>query len=196
MVWATSVQTKRRASRVSLSVGAGAPVTVELLRSHICYLYSLSIRKLYQISAVFDSNGAPLEDAQWTELTPFVYRSGRQEPPELLRALPDQNYLNPGIRVFGITLMAIALIGATLSFLWVCFCRNHAILQRAQPCALLLICFGSFVIAWSIFPLSFDESYGRTETELSRGCMSECTMACQCWAYHHLWSPVCQVVAP
>lgn len=119
-----------------------------------------------------DSKGGPLEDAHWTELVPFIYRSGKQEPPELLCALSKQNYLNTSVRALGLTFMTIALIGATLSFLWVWFCRHHIILRRAQPFALLQICFGSFVIAWSIFPLSFDESYGWTESELSRGCMS------------------------
>ena len=68
--------------------------------------------------------------------------------------------------------MSVALISCTCAFVWVYRSRKHPILQRAQPLALQMICFGSFMISWSIFPLSFDESYGWTEQQLSRGCMS------------------------
>lgn len=36
----------------------------------------------------------------WTALTDFVYGDGRTEPPALLRDVPEQNYLNSGIRAF------------------------------------------------------------------------------------------------
>jgi len=113
-----------------------------------------------------------LKNAEWSELSPFIYRSGSLEPPELLRAFPDQNYLDPLIRAFGIVMMSIAMVASAAGFLWVLKCRKHPVLQRAQPFALLQICFGSFVISWGIFPLSFDESYGWSVKALSRGCMS------------------------
>lgn len=33
-------------------------------------------RALFQISDILESNGAPIHDAEWRELNPFVFRSG------------------------------------------------------------------------------------------------------------------------
>lgn len=68
--------------------------------------------------------------------------------------------------------MSIAITACSVSGIWVFVYRRDRIVRAAQPFALLFICFGSFVIAWSIIPLSFDESYGWTEEQLSKGCMS------------------------
>jgi len=50
--------------------------------------------------------------------------------------------------------------------------REHRVVKAAQPYFLYLICLGAAVCASAIFPLSFDESYGWSSTQLSHACMS------------------------
>jgi hypothetical protein len=129
-------------------------------------------RALYQVSATLESSGGSLSNATWNVLEPFVYRSGSAYPPKLLRTTPEQNYLKPGIRAVGLALMAVALFTSVSASIWIFFRRKHPVVRKTQPFALHFICLGSFVTSWSIFPLSFDESYGWTNTQLDMGCMS------------------------
>ena len=124
------------------------------------------------MTATLESDGGSLSTASWKELTPFVYRSGSLDPPKLLRTIPDQNYLSPAVRAVGLSLMSLALFASVSASIWVFFRKKHAVVRKTQPFALHLICFGSFVSSWSIFPLSFDESYGWSKEQLDEGCMS------------------------
>ena len=127
---------------------------------------------LYQVTSILDSDGGLVSTATWNDLKPFVYRNGGLSPPTLLRTIPEQNYLQPGVRVAGLLLMSIALVASVSASIWVFIRKNHVVVRKTQPLALHLICFGSFVSSWSIFPLSFDESYGWTKEQLDSGCMS------------------------
>jgi hypothetical protein len=124
------------------------------------------------VTATLDSNGGSLANATWNVLKPFVYRSGSTSPPTLLRSVPEQNYLTPAVRAAGLSFMAAALLASVVACIWIYFRRTHPVVVKNQPYALYLICFGSFVSLWSIFPLSFDEGYGWTQQQLDRGCMS------------------------
>jgi hypothetical protein len=138
----------------------------------LLYIISGRDRVLYQVAATLESNGGSLSNATWNVLEPFVYRSGSVYPPQLLRATPEQNYLNPAIRVIGLALMSVALFTSVSASVWIFLRRKHPVVRKTQPFALHFICFGSFVTSWSIFPLSFDESYGWTKNQLDSGCMS------------------------
>lgn len=91
-------------------------------------------------------------------------------PPKLLRTTPEQNYLSPAVRAVGLFLMSIALASCVAAAIWVFCKRDHRIICAAQPYALYLICLGSFVTSWAIFPLSWDESYGWTNSQLDAAC--------------------------
>jgi hypothetical protein len=124
------------------------------------------------VTATLVSNGGSLANATWNVLKPFVYRSGSTSPPTLLRTTPEQNYLERPVRAAGLSFMAAALLASVLACIWMFMRRKHPVVRKTQPYAMYLICLGSFVTSWSIFPLSFDESYGWTQEQLDRGCMS------------------------
>lgn len=136
------------------------------------HIFPPDIRPLFQVTATLANNGGPLSNSTWIVSRPFIYRSGSVYPPELLRSTPDQNYLSPGVRAAGLSLMAVALCMTVVAAIWVYSKREHQVVKKTQPFALLIICLGSFVTSWCIFPLSFDESYGWTQQQLDRGCIS------------------------
>jgi hypothetical protein len=127
---------------------------------------------LYRVTALQDSQGAPVSSAGWQAVVPHFYRSGKNVPPELLRTTPDQNYLDPVVRNVGLALMGLALVASASASVWALVNRKHIVVQKSQPYSIHLVCLGSFLTSWSIFPLSFDESYGWTTEQLDRGCMS------------------------
>jgi len=111
-------------------------------------------------------------DGQYYFLNETRYADGRTVPPDLLRDLPEQNYLGKIPRAFGFALMAIALLASLGTTIWVYLHHEHRVVKAAQPYFLYLICSGAAVCAFAIFPLSFDESYGWSSRQLSRACMS------------------------
>jgi hypothetical protein len=119
---------------------------------------------------------ASLTDTQingiWKNLDEFVYADGTTVPPELLRDLPDQNYLTGAFRAIGLTLMGITMFGAVVTIAWVYLHREHRVLRAAQPPFLYMLALGSAVSASTIFVISFDESKGWTEEQLSSACMA------------------------
>jgi hypothetical protein len=108
----------------------------------------------------------------WTKATDFVYADGTTEPPKLLRDEPEQNYLNSVIRGVGLALMGIVLLMATTTTLWVYIHRKHRVLRAAQPQFLYVVALGAAISVSTIIPISFDESYGWSEQQLSRACMA------------------------
>lgn len=108
----------------------------------------------------------------WTQMTNFTFGDGRMVPPDLMRDPPQQNYLPKWLQVIGITLLAIVLASALATSVWVFLKRVHPVLRAAQPSFLYALCFGSAVFGSAILPLSFDESYGWSEQQLSAGCVA------------------------
>jgi hypothetical protein len=108
----------------------------------------------------------------WTVVTPFVYADGTQLPPKLLRDVPDQNYLNKAIRGVGFALMGVVLLLALMTVVWVYLNREHRVLRAAQPQFLYVLALGSAISASAVIPISFDESYGWSEQQLSRACIA------------------------
>jgi hypothetical protein len=108
----------------------------------------------------------------WYPLEDFVYADGSTIPPKALRDLPEQNYLTGAIRGVGLALMGMVMLGAFATVIWVYLHREHRILRAAQPHFLYVIAFGSAVSVSTILVVSFDESYGWSEQQLSRACMA------------------------
>lgn len=111
-------------------------------------------------------------DEVWYELFDFYYADGSTSSPKLLRDVPEQNYLNRGIRAAGLTLMGVAMLAAVVSVVWVYRHREHRILRAAQPQFLYLLSFGALVSASTILVISFDESLGWSQDMLSSACMA------------------------
>jgi hypothetical protein len=113
-----------------------------------------------------------LSEGQWIPLEAFSYADGRDVPPDLLRREPEQNHLTPGVRAVGFALMGIALLTAVAAAVWVFLHRKHRIVRAAQPYFLYELCLGAIISASTIFPISFDESYGWSDQQLGRACMA------------------------
>lgn len=99
---------------------------------------------------------------EFVELAPNYFADGRDVPPDLLRDLPEQNYLG-WIRNVGFVLVGIGLSLALAAALWTFTMRKHKVLRASQPEFLYLLCFGSCLLTCAIIPLSFDESTSSTQ---------------------------------
>ncbi|CAB9516932.1 Gamma-aminobutyric acid (GABA) B receptor [Seminavis robusta] len=107
-----------------------------------------------------------------SEFHPFVFRDGSTTAPSELRALPEQNYLSPGLRVVGICMGGFALLCCFLCLIWVFVFRERRIVTASQPQFLYLLIFGAAMSSFSIFGITTDESEGFSVEQLSRHCMA------------------------
>lgn len=118
------------------------------------------------------SNGGDLDDfVRVDEYRPFLFRDGSITPPVLLRDPTDQNYLSPGLRYAGISLMVLSLACCLAFGVWVFVYRERRIVKAAQPQFLYLLIFGAALSSLSIFGISTDENWGYTADQLGRHCM-------------------------
>ena len=108
----------------------------------------------------------------WVEINPFVYSDGSNSPPELLRSVPEQNFLDPIVRGFGLGLMTLALLSIFVSAVWVLLHRKHRVVIAAQPPFLYVLCLGSTLSSLVILVCSFDESYGWDDAMLDKACVA------------------------
>lgn len=120
---------------------------------------------LYSVSKVRNAT-----DGQWYEIEPFIYAGGATSPPELLRDPANQNYLSKSARAAGLTLMGLALLAIVLSCGWVAVHRHHSTVVASQPIFLYFLCMGCALTSLAILFLSFDESHGLSQQQLTRNC--------------------------
>jgi 7 transmembrane sweet-taste receptor of 3 GCPR/Receptor family ligand binding region len=112
------------------------------------------------------------ENGTWEQRANFTYADGRHVPPDLLRDVPSQNYIPSGLRIFGYACFGLVVLLAIASSGWVFWRREHRVVRAAQPVFLQQLIFGSVVFASAIVPLSFDETTGLNEGQLSACCMA------------------------
>jgi hypothetical protein len=103
----------------------------------------------------------------WISLEEFIFASGETVGPAL-RDTPEQNYLSPGVRTAGLTLMGVVVFAALASIDWLFVERDHQVLKAAQPGMILILLIGVICESFAILTLSFDESYGLNEQQLTR----------------------------
>ncbi|KAL7580733.1 hypothetical protein ACA910_001017 [Epithemia clementina (nom. ined.)] len=120
----------------------------------------------------FDIPDMLFPGTEWINFVPFIFADNTTSPPALLRDLPEQNYLSPALRNLGFALMGISGLSAVCACMWVFVCRKHKVLTAAQPFFLYIVCFGTLVQSSTIISISFDESWGWNEKQLSQACMS------------------------
>ncbi|CAB9504684.1 Gamma-aminobutyric acid (GABA) B receptor [Seminavis robusta] len=130
---------------------------------------------------------------EWVQVNPYLFADGSSNPPELLRATPDQNYISTPVRAIGMTLFAVALTIILVASVWVVTNRGHSVIVAAQPCFLYVICFSCFIICFCILLSAFDESWGFDEQSLTKVCVLSnwidfgFGMLCYCAVFTKLW---------
>lgn len=116
---------------------------------------------------------------KWSQIGPaFVYADGRLVPTELLRDVPEQNYLPRGLRILGLTIMGIALLACFISLVFVICNWDHRVIRASQPNFLCLLLFGAAITSLAILTVSWDESHGWDEEALSKACMATPWLFC------------------
>lgn len=113
-----------------------------------------------------------LTTGQFNASDNFIFANGLSSPPELLRDIPEQNYLSDNVRIAGFVLVGATIMLAILAMSWVFTKREHPVIRAAQPQFLYILCFGSIVMVCSIIPLSFDESHDTSVARMGKYCMS------------------------
>jgi len=166
-----------------------------------CSLDSNNIREPYSVFwAVVNFLGGgeyiltdiDMEDTGYIKIADTVYAGGTLAPPKL-RDEPEQNFLNRGIRIFGFALMSCALLVAVISGCWTFSNRLHRMVRASQPLLLYPICLGSAMQASAIFPMSFDENQGWSESQMTSSCSAVLWMFCLGYivTYSALFGKVC-----
>ena len=98
------------------------------------------------------------KSSEWISLSPYVFSDNSTVPPSHLPSIEvNYNYINSGLRLFGLVLSGILLLLFTASALWTYMNRNGKIVKASQPFFLLTICFGTFMMGVSILPLTVDD---------------------------------------
>jgi hypothetical protein len=105
-----------------------------------------------------------------TPNTAFVYRDGSTNEPDTYREYVNENYLSTGVRIMGLLLMSIAWLLAFSALIGLQKFGKDAVVQRAQPFFLKMLCYGSIVMSSAIFTLSWDEGAGWSDTQLDVAC--------------------------
>jgi hypothetical protein len=112
----------------------------------------------------------PSSTNKWSIRDTFYYADGTTEAPSLLRDEPEQNYLSESVRIFSFVLLGVGWAVCVGTSLWIAVNRKHRVVTATQPLFLHQLSLGSAIVVSTIFPMSFDESYGWTEEMLSAGC--------------------------
>lgn len=108
----------------------------------------------------------------WEQVQPYVFSSGEITPPMYDIVIENNNYLSNPVRVVCLFLMSVAMLMSILGLVFVCLLRRDVVVKASQPEFLYLLCFGAILLSSAIFPMSFDESYGWSESQLDRACMA------------------------
>ena len=103
---------------------------------------------------------------------PFYFADGTTVAPAKLRDDGEQNYLSPEVRAFGLSILGLAWSLCLGNCLWVYCFRKHRVLAASQPVFLYQLSLGVATFVAPVFTLSWDESFGWSEQQLSAGCTS------------------------
>ena len=102
----------------------------------------------------------------------MVFPSGNSSSLELLRDVPEQNFIHPAARAFGLALFVIATVVVLLASCWVVANRTNAVVVAAQPNFLYALCSASAIICPCMLLSAFDESWGFSNDVLDASCLS------------------------
>lgn len=102
----------------------------------------------------------------------FTFADGTTNEPMPLRELFQNNFLGSGVRTVGLVLFGSSIFLSCSGLIWVVLKRRSQVVKAAQPEFLGALCVGSIISSLAIVTLSFDESYGWSEKQLSKACMA------------------------
>jgi 7 transmembrane sweet-taste receptor of 3 GCPR len=124
-------------------------------------------KQSFYASLVYSNN-----DSEWVQQgnEAIIYRDGTTRAPEIKRAFVENNYLSPGVRAIGMTLMAIAWVLGFTALIGLHIFNKDSVVQRAQPFFLKILCYGSVLTSSAIFTLSWDEGAGWSDRQLDIAC--------------------------
>ncbi|KAL7570965.1 hypothetical protein ACA910_002592 [Epithemia clementina (nom. ined.)] len=108
----------------------------------------------------------------WLEVAPFRYADGTLDPPLPLRAPGKQNYISTDLRVVGLIIISITILGTIASMLWLFIHRRESFVASAKPVFHQIICFGIIVEVSSVACLLYDEGAGWSEKSLDSLCVA------------------------
>lgn len=114
-----------------------------------------------------------LNEAQWTQVAPFVYSDGTtiQPPPPGLPPLEmDLNLIDKPARIVGLTLSAIVMAGSMGFALWTIIRKKSVVVRLTQPFFLSMICIGTFLMGAAIIFMSFQEPVSKEFLDIA--CMT------------------------
>jgi hypothetical protein len=84
----------------------------------------------------------------------------------------NYDFIGEASRAVGYSLMGLVMIFSILSAVWSIMNRNERVVRSSQPLFLLVISVGTFIMASTIVPLSFDESIVSSQKGLDSACMA------------------------
>lgn len=124
----------------------------------------------FQLTDVLRAGDPALQS--WKEMHPFYFADGTTVAPAKLRDDGEQNYLSPEVRAFGLSILGLDWSLCLGNCPWVYCFRKHRVLAVSQPVFLYQLSLGVATFVAPIFTLSWDESFGWSEQQLSAGCTS------------------------
>lgn len=140
--------------------------------------YKLVLTHLYTNETQVTDSEMPVPGSWFAvEGAEFIFYDGTTNPPMPLKTTIDYNYLSHSVHVLGLFLMSIAFVIAIGSGVWVYVRREDTLVKAAQPEFLYLLCFGSGLLALSLFFISWDEDKGATQEQLSAFCSGKIGLA-------------------
>ena len=102
--------------------------------------------------------------------TQFLFFDGSPDEPLPKMEIRDPHYLSKSIQTTGFFLVSLALFLCISTGLWVYRNRESRLVKAGQPEFMYLLCIGGCFVAASLLFLSFDESDGMSEKQLSSMC--------------------------
>lgn len=122
---------------------------------------SETIRFKSRVSLVLDTTNFTNSAENIHEIVPFVFRDGSNIPPPSLPPLAsfDMNTIGLGVRLFGWCLAGAAALLALSLGVWTLSHRKDTLVRLSQPVFLGMMCFGTFLMALSVFALGWQEPW-------------------------------------
>jgi hypothetical protein len=106
-----------------------------------------------------------------TEGKALLFRDGSTSLPSMTREVLQNNFLSAWVHDFGLALLVVAWALGFIGIVLLGYLRKDAIVQRAQPFFMQLLCGGSILTSTAIFTLSWDEGMGWSDRQLDIACM-------------------------
>lgn len=134
--------------------------------------YKTVLTSIWNSSYTTNAFGEDYEGGVWSNVdgTEFFYYDGTTDEPMPLRDVADANMLSNGMQIAILTLSSVAVFLCIATGSFVVIKKKHKHIKSAQPEFLLMLCFGATLVAASTIFLSFDESDGLSEKQLSSLC--------------------------